>query len=29
MTALAIDNSCFAYVGFKGGIVRKVDIEKY
>lgn len=29
MTALAVDNTVFAYVGFRGGIVRKIDIEKY
>jgi hypothetical protein len=29
MTALAVDNVVYAYVGFKGGIVRKIDIEKY
>jgi hypothetical protein len=29
MTALAIDNSLYVYVGFKGGIVRKIDIERY
>jgi Uri superfamily endonuclease len=29
MTSLAIDNGYYAYVGFQGGIVRKIDIIKF
>ena len=29
MTALSVDNTRYAYVGFNDAIIRKIDIQKY
>jgi hypothetical protein len=29
MTSMALDRTVYAYVGFEGGLIRKINIQKY